>query len=352
MTLIQLRESDRLYMNEACGKEYTKMVELLGDRDYLALDNSARGVCLQARGCIGTISFDDGTAVNLLPDLSAIKTDDGTSRMLMEMLYSIFGISTRNGLTENLFEFFIRVFTDAVNRLLNCGLRSKYHLVSGNEKSFKGRIVFNEHIRQNFIHKERIYVEYETYSQNRPENRLIKTTLETLSRLSTDSSNLKRLKTLVLAMEEIPSSVDVDRDLSMVVVDRNMIDYVPTLFWCNLFLKGMGLAGASRDNLAYAMIIDTDSIYSAYVAKMSTNERSDGMYQIRYNAEVRNEGDSKDISVVLVDLSWTFYDREKDRNISDAELLYISAPGYRVIPGASRDRLKSMAGSYLSDVLA
>ena len=176
--------------------------------------------------------------------------------------------------------------------------------------------------------------------------------METLSRLSTDSNNLKRLKTLVLEMEEIPQSADVDRDLGMVMVDRNMVDYIPTLFWCNLFLKGMGLAGASRDNLPYAMVIDTASVYSAYVAKMSTIERNDGMYQIRYNAEVRNEGDSKDISVILIDLSWNFYDREKDRNINDAELLYISAPGYRVIPGASRDRLKSMAGSYLSDVLA
>ena len=352
MTLIQLKESDRLYINEACGKEYTKMVELLEDKDYLVLEKSARGVCMQARGCVGFLSFYDGTRVNLLPNVSEVRSDDGSANMLMEMLYSIFGIGTRNGMTENLFEFFIKVFADSVSRLIRCGLRSKYHLVSGNEKAFKGRIVFNEHIRQNFIHKERIYVEYETYSQNRPENRLIKTTLETLSRISTDSSNLKRLKTLVMEMEEIPMSVDVDRDLSMVIVDRNMVDYIPSLFWCNLFLKGMGLAGASRDNLSYAMIIDTQSVYSAYVAKMSTNERIDGMYQVKYNAEVINKGDSKDTSVILVDLSWNFYDREKDRNINDAELLYVSAPGYRAIPAANNNRLRSMAGSYLSDVLA
>ena len=349
---IQLKETDTLYIDEACSKQFLTMIELLEDLDYLNLGRTPKGECISARDCIGLVTFRDGTYVNLIPNLSDIKSDDGSSRILMEMLYSVFGMSTKNGITENLFEFFVRVFIDTVSRLIQRGLRSKYHLVSGNEKSFKGKIVFNEHIRQNYIHKERIYVEYETYSQNRPENRLIKTTLETLSRLSTDSNNLKRLKTLVLEMEEIPQSADVDRDLGMVMVDRNMVDYIPTLFWCNLFLKGMGLAGASRDNLPYAMVIDTASVYSAYVAKMSTIERNDGMYQIRYNAEVRNEGDSKDISVILIDLSWNFYDREKDRNINDAELLYISAPGYRVIPGASRDRLKSMAGSYLSDVLA
>ena len=131
--------------------------------------------------------------------------------------------------------------TITVNSLIRRGLRSKYHSVEGNEKSFKGRIMFNEHIRQNFIHKERIYVEYETYSQDRPENRLIKSTMEALIRRTEDGRNKKGLKTLVAEMEEIPSSDDVDRDFSRCVMDRNMVDYEGPMVWCNIFLRGMGL---------------------------------------------------------------------------------------------------------------
>ena len=348
---IQLKESDTLYINESCSKQYLTMIKLLEGFDYLRLDRTPRGQCISARDCIGLVTFRDGTYVNLIPDMSNIKSDDGSSRILMEMLYAIFGMSTKKGLTENLFEFFVRVFIDTVHKLINRGLRSKYHVVSGNEKSFKGKIVFNEHIRQNYIHKERIYVEYETYSQNRPENRLIKTTLEALYRRSTDSTNLKGLKTLVMELEEIPSSTDVERDLSMVIIDRNMIDYISPMLWCNIFLKGMGLAGASKDYLSYAMLINVESVLSAYVAKMSTIDRTTGMYQIRYDVDVRNEGDAKGISVIVIDLGWSFYDRAKDRMINDAELLYTSAPGYRVIPDAGGDRLKAMAGNYLADVL-
>ena len=348
---VQLKEMDSVCLDEANTKQIMAMMDLLEGYDLFRLDRTPRGENFSARGCIGLVSFRDGSHVNLIPDMSNIKSDDGSSRILMEMLYSIFGMSTKNGMVENLFEFFVRVYIDTVARLIQRGLRSKYHLVSGNEKAFKGRIVFNEHIRQNYIHKERIYVEYETYSQNRPENRLIKTTLEALSRKTTDSSNIKGLKTLILELEEIPSSPDVDRDLSMVTIDRNMIDYISPMFWSNVFLKGMGLAGASQDNLSYAMLIDIGSVLSAYVAKMSTIERTTGMYQIRYTADVRNEGDAKDTSVILIDLSWSFYDREKDMMIDDAESLYMAAPGYRVIPDAGGDRLKSMAGSYLADVL-
>ena len=348
---IQLKESQTLYVDEPCGKQYLSMIELMEGYNYLKLDRTPRGECISFRDCIGTVSFRDGSFVNLIPDMPMIKSDDGSSRILMEMLYAVFGLSTKAGLTENLFEFFVRVFIDTVSRLIQRGLRSKYHLVSGNEKSFKGKIVFNEHIRQNYIHKERIYVEYETYSQNRPENRIIKTTLEALSRKSTDSTNIKGLKTLILGLEEIPSSPDVDKDMSMVTIDRNMVDYTSPLFWCNIFLKGMGLAGASQDNIPYAMLINVKNLFSAYVGKMSTYERSEGMYQVRYTAEVRNEGDAKDISVILVELNWSFYDRKKDRSVTDAELLYTSAPGYRVIPDAGGDRLKAMAGNYLADVL-
>lgn len=348
---VQLKEGDSVCLDEASTKQIISMMELLEGYDYFGLDHTPRGENFSARGCVGFVSLRDGTSVNLIPDMSNIKTDDGSSRILMEMLYSVFGMSTKNGLTENLFEFFVRVFIDTVARLIQRGLRSKYHLVSGNEKSFKGKIVFNEHIRQNYIHKERIYVEYETYSQNRPENRLIKTTLEALSRRTTDSTNIKGLKTLILELEEIPSSPDVDRDLSMVTIDRNMIDYISPMLWCNIFLKGMGLAGASKDNLSYTMLMDVKSVLGAYVAKMSTIERTTGMYQIRYSADVRNEGDAKGISVIVIDLSWSFYDREKDVTVKDAESLYMAAPGYRVIPDAGGDRLKSMAGNYLSDVL-
>jgi hypothetical protein len=84
---------------------------------------------------------------------------------------------------------------------------------------------------------------------------------------------------------------------------------------------------------------------------MSTVERTDGTFQVRYGADIRNDGDSKGVSVIMIDLNWSFYDRQKDVTVLDPEALFMSAPGYRVIPHAGGNRLRSMAGSYLSDVL-
>ena len=348
---IQIKEAQSVLMEESCALQAESMIALMEGEPLLGLISSPGGKRLSANDCIGQVYFKDGTTVDIVPDISDVRSDDGSSKMLMEMLYSTFGMTTRGSIAGDLFEFFVRMFIDSISLLMVRGLRSKYHLVSGNEKAFKGRIVFNEHIRQNYIHKERIYVEYESYTQNRPENRLIKSTLEALLRKSTDSQNIKGLKTLVMGMEEIPSSSDVDKDLSMVIIDRNMVDYTSPMLWCNIFLKGMGLAGASKDNLAYALLIRTRSLFGAYVAKMSSTDRADGVFQIGCAADIRNDGDSKGVSVILIDLDWSFYDRIRDQTILDAESLFMSAPGYRVIPYNRRDRLRSMAGSYLSDVL-
>ncbi|NLL94823.1 MAG: hypothetical protein GX224_03590 [Thermoplasmatales archaeon] len=348
----QLKETDSVVLTPDNSKQAETMMGLVGEGSGLKLTRTPAGDAFSAEGCIGHFVFRDGSTMDVTPLIPSVKTDDGSSRMLMEMLYPIFGMDTHGRSEENLFEFFVRVFTDTVSRLVARGMRSKYHLVSGNEKAFKGRIVFNEHIRQNYIHKERIYVEYENFSQNRPENRLIKATLEVLLRNTANDRNIKNIKALLLGMEDIPSSVNVDRDFEMCVMDRNMIDYVSPMLWCNVFLKGMGLGGASVGALSYALLVSTDEVFGAYVARMSSSSRADGMYQIRYDAEVLNEGGAGGVSVIIIKLKWSFYDRRRDQSVTDAELLYMTAPGYRVIPDAGGgDRLRGMAGSYLSDVL-
>ena len=347
-----LREGRHILVDDSETKQIQSMEELLGGRGVFDLLKAPRGYSLSVRGYAGMLSFRDGKTVIIVPEIKSVVTDEGTAHTFMEMLYTVFGISTVGTLAENLFEFFIRGFVDAVSKLTVRGLRSKYHLVSGNEKSVKGKIVFNEHIRQNYIHKERIFVEYEYYSQNRPENRLIKTTMEALSRRSKDSHNIKALKNLIAQMEEIPSTTDVDKDMSMVVMDRNMIDYVTPMFWCNVFLRGMGLAGASKENLSFALMVDTDSLFRAYVAKMAAMEREDGMYKLSYDAEILKEGDAKGVSYIDLKLDWNYYDRANDVNIKDAESLYMTTPGYRVIPRSGDNRIRAMAGSYLADTLA
>lgn len=347
-----LCEGDSVKLDRRLGAQAMLMARMPGAEGLLSAFETPRGTEFKAEGCIGQIFFDDMSYLNVVPRIPNLEWKGDSGGMLIEMLYSVFGMETARESYANLFEFCVKIFIDNVNVLLRRGLRSKYHSVEGNEKAFKGRIMFNEHIRQNFIHKERIYVEYETYSQDRPENRLIKSTLEALVRRTADNRNKKGLKSLYMNMEEIPESEDIDRDFGRCVGDRNMADYEAVMMWCNIFLKGMGLGGSSAGSLPYALLIRTDSLFGAYVARKSSQKRTDGAFLTKYKADVKTSDDTIGVSLITIDLDWNFYNREKDTSETDAELMFMSAPGYRVIPRArDGDRLRAMAGSYLADAM-
>ena len=348
-----LCEGDSVNLDQRLGGQALLMARMPGAEGLLTAFETPRGTEFKAEGCIGQIFFDDMSYLNIVPRIPNFEWKGDSNKMLIEMMYSVFGMETAREAYPNLFEFCVKIFIDNVNVLLRRGLRSKYHSVEGNEKAFKGRIMFNEHIRQNFIHKERIYVEYETYSQDRPENRLIKSTLEALIRRTADGRNKKGLKTRVAEMEEIPASDDIDRDFGRCVMDRNMVDYEGPMMWCNIFLKGMGLGGSSSGIMPYALLIKTDVLFGAYVARKSSATRTDGSFLIKYSADIRTDTGTGAVSVIVIDIDWNFYNREKDVTERDAERMFMSAPGYRVIPRAiNGDRLRAMAGSYLADAMA
>ena len=269
---------------------------------------------------IGHYHFRDGTKIDVtpaMPDESLV-----SEKTLMKMMYTIFNMKESSD-TINLFEFFVKVFVKEVGLLMRKGMRSAYTQIQGNENVFKGRLLVSENIRENLVHKERIYVEYELFTQDRPENRVIKSTLEVLLKRSCDDRNLRDIKVLLSGLEEIPSSSDVQRDLAACRIDRNMSDYVSPLMWCSIFI------GDNRGS--FALIMDSNNVLDAFVAKRSSHGR-DGSFSTRCTIKTIRE----DVSISLVKIDWSY--RSSDGYIiTDSEKMYRSAYGYSVIPSPISD---------------
>lgn len=291
--------------------------------------------------CASHVRFADGFTMDTIPKGFGFSD---TSRMLHE----IFNLDYWEGQGEDMFEFLVMLYVRDVHSLLRKGMKFAYSLVQANEHSFKGRMLFAEHLRENLVHKERVYVEYELFSSDRAENRLIKSTLELLLKRSTSSRCRRDIKVLLTELEEIPSSDDVMRDLSRVNLDRNMVDYISVVSWCEVFLKALGLAGSSKGGKSFAVVADADRIMDAYVARMSSRGRQDGSYSPRCNVSMISDGG---VSTIAADVSWFYYDRRTRSQSRDAVLLYETAPGYRVIPEpeVGLSRVERMALGLLMD---
>ena len=253
------------------------------DADALELMGlSARrgvGKVITAKNYVGIITMNDGTTIEILPKIySAVENDASGSkakRLLIEMLktlrdspYKNLQMASLNIEKMNVFEIFIRMFIDEVFQIVKRGLKRSYESVEENVNFFKGKMKFSQHIKLNHAHKERNFVEYDVFSVNRPENRLLKATLLYLYKHSKSSRNRTDIKSLLNSFAEVEPSADYKNDFAKYVPDRNMKDYNTALMWSRVFLMGKSFISFAGSEVALALLFPMESLFESYVAAL------------------------------------------------------------------------------------
>ena len=232
------------------------------------------GKVITAKNYVGIISMKDGTTIEILPKIFSKSLDNNlqVKKLLVDMLKSLRNSPYKSLQTSQLdvekmdiFEIFIRMFLDEVLFIVKRGLKSSYETVSKNETVFKGKLLFSQQIRHNFAHKERVYVEFDEFNNNRPENKLIKSTLLYLYRQTKSVKNKNDIKILLNAFDEVEPSSNYKKDYLKFSPDRNMKDYSTALLWCRVFLMGKSFTSFSGSNLAFALLFPMEKLFESYI---------------------------------------------------------------------------------------
>ena len=154
---------------------------------------SRRGVgkILTARNYVGLIAMTDGTVIEILPKIAGNDVSNNEAKkILLEMLKTLndvqfkdFNISNMQPDRLNLLEIFIQMFLGEINILIKQGMKSAYTNVEANESFYKGKLMASQNIRRNLVRRDRFFVQYDDFNPNRPENRLIKSTLRLIHKV-------------------------------------------------------------------------------------------------------------------------------------------------------------------------
>ena len=222
--------------------------------------------------------MNNGMQIEILPKISLGSGEDennkNTRRIFLRMLRSMkdFPSKTFNDATlkvdqMNLYELFINMYLQEVCHLVKHGIKSAYVAEENNLKYFKGKLQVSQQIRTNIGHKERFYVSYDEFHPNRPENRLIKATLQKLQKLSSSSENAKEISQLLMAFELVETSANYQKDFSKVKLDRNMKDYEMLMQWSRVFLLNKSFTTFSGSTVSRALLFPMESVYEGYVAQ-------------------------------------------------------------------------------------
>lgn len=236
------------------------------------------GKVITARNYVGIITMNDGTTIEILPKVSSSSEDDsaaGVKRLLIEMLktlrdspYKNLQSTSVNVEKMNIFDVFIRMFIDEVFFIVKRGLKCSYETIEENTTFFKGKMLFSQQIKFNHTHKERSYVAYDAFNVNRPENRLLKDTLQYLYPRSTSSKNRNDIKILLNSFAEVDASADYKSDFAKYIPDRNMKDYSTALLWSRVFLMGKSFTSFAGSEVAMALLFPMETLFESYIAAL------------------------------------------------------------------------------------
>ena len=232
------------------------------------------GKIITARNYVGLVTMKDGTVIQILPKIaSGHITETETKSIFMEMVKTLkevnfkdFDSSSLDTEYMNLFEIFIRMFLDEVTILTKQGLKSSYIQVENNEKFYRGKLLFSENIRYNIVNKERFYVSFDDFNINRPENRLLRATLNLIINISSDTQNRKQAVHLLAFFDGVQNSVSYDSDFSKCSKDRSMSHYVKSLTWCQIFLRGNSFTSFTGSKVAIALLFPMEKLFENYIA--------------------------------------------------------------------------------------
>ena len=128
-------------------------------------------------------------------------------------------------------------------------------------------------------------MEYDVFSVDCPENRLVKSTALYLQRHTMDLQNRKDLRIVLSVMEQVPVSQNVEQDVQRCGQSRSMADYQRLLELCRVFLQGKSFTAFSGGQAALALLFPMERVFESYVAAVLRRHLDARRYRVYVQAK-------------------------------------------------------------------
>ncbi|WP_337043697.1 McrC family protein [Emticicia sp. 17c] len=228
---------------------------------------------VKVKNYVGLLQISDNLQIEILPKSTAGSAKEAR-QMLLKMLQTF---STYQSLTKAhlaisklpLLEVYVTVFLDELEKLLNLGLGRNYEPRESNEQYIKGKILIAENIHQNLLNQQAIFVAYDDFIYDIPQNRILKTCLAKLKTFVFSNATRQRIWQYLSVLEEIPLSDNLQQDFTKSqVVSPHSERYKHILQWAWVFLSEHSFLPFSGNSFQMSLLFPMEILFENYVGQL------------------------------------------------------------------------------------
>ena len=322
--LLTVREYEKISADDC--PHFDELIKFAAASDFLSLGWRY----VQAKNFVGVIRLSNGYQIEILPKIYDGDDPNSLRGLVVKMLRTLknfSGKTFRNAQLDTsrlpLYEIFIRQYLDMVAELVKRGLKSSYVPREENLRVFKGKLLIGRHVRTNFAHREKFFVAFDEYGLNRPENRLIKSTLEKLLRTTRDRENFRLTARLLADFDSVDASTNFAKDFAAVSIDRINRAYEAVMQWTKIFLAGESFTAFAGKSQAQALLFPMEKLFEAYVAAhvkkffadrftVTTHARGKFLFDAPQAYELRHDILLTGNEAIIMDTKWKLDVTEAD----------------------------------------
>ena len=274
---------DEIYIPDFAFKQLTAFIEentSLKESDIdkaFRISGKTKRKIISVKDYVGVIETKSGVAIEILPKVyvnNSKKQLDASKKVMLNMLrhlkssrslpFDYAGISHKKDFP--ILEIFIESYINEAAQVIRKSLKSDYVEESGSLNFLRGKMLFNENIKQNPIDKSKIYCQYETFSIDNCYNRIIKNTLQKLLRETNSFKNASRILNYLNLLEEVNISKNIHADLRKAkLIGREQRYYSKILAWSEIYLLNKSFTAFSGENINRSFLIHTWSLFQDYI---------------------------------------------------------------------------------------
>ena len=252
------------------GENFFKELEKFAQNNPLLLSYAKNGK-LKPKQYVGVIQTKSGV-LEIYPKIADVDKESKESKeIFFKMLKSLknhpfkdIHLSDLDIKKMPILDIFIKMFLDEVEKIIKKGIKNDYISKQENQNFLKGKFLIDEHIRKNHIHKERFYVEYDEYLADIKVNRIIKSALIKLSKVSKNFNIQKIIREYLFIFDNVKECADKEYKY---ILNRQINYYKNALLWATLFLKNYSFTPFYGEENAFALLFDMNRVFESFVGE-------------------------------------------------------------------------------------